>query len=158
MTSPPTSGVAEPDEAKSRWQTGVMLGGAGFVAAFVLVAMIGVTILAIATGGDDEPAATTTAESGETGDATGGGPTIVATEFAFTPPVVQIGTQAELTLVNEGAAFHNLEIEGVDGFILEAQAGESATGSIELAAGNYVMWCSVPGHREAGMEGSLIVG
>ncbi len=150
--------AAEAEGRQGDWRTGLLVGGAGFVAAFVLVAMVGVTILVVATGGDGEPSATATSESGEPGDDAGGGQTIVATEFAFTPPITQSGTQVELTLVNEGAAFHNLEIEGVDGFLIEVDAGESATASIELAAGNYVLWCSVPGHREAGMEGSLIVG
>ncbi len=157
MATTPPSDVVEPPASDKRWQTGVILAGAGFVAAFVLVAMIGVTILAIATGGDDEVATPAPGDTGEAGEAVGG-QTIVATEFAFTPPITQSGTQVELTLVNEGAAFHNLEIEGVDGFILEVDAGATDSGTIELAAGNYVLWCSVPGHREAGMEGSLIVG
>jgi uncharacterized cupredoxin-like copper-binding protein len=30
-------------------------------------------------------------------------------------------------------------------------------GEIDLAAGEYVFYCDVPGHRDAGMEGTLTV-
>jgi plastocyanin len=35
--------------------------------------------------------------------------------------------------------------------------GATTTLALELPTGNYVFFCSVPGHRESGMEGTLIV-
>jgi uncharacterized cupredoxin-like copper-binding protein len=42
-------------------------------------------------------------------------------------------------------------------FIIEAGAGSMATGQLALEAGSYAFYCSLPGHREAGMEGVLEV-
>jgi plastocyanin len=39
----------------------------------------------------------------------------------------------------------------------ELVAAGNATVSTDLAAGSYVFYCSVPGHRQAGMEGTLTV-
>jgi len=129
------------------------MAAAGFVAAFILVVMLGVTVLAIGTRDSTESTGTDV----EAAAGAASGQTIVATEFAFAPPITEVTGLVEITLVNDGAAFHNLEIEGVDGFIIEVEASESATASIDLAAGDYVLFCSVPGHREAGMESALIV-
>ncbi len=85
-----------------------------------------------------------------------------ATEFAFSLEPSHPAGLVSMTLVNEGQTFHNLEIIGLDGesmpgFVLEADPGQEATGEIELAPGTYTLFCSVPGHREAGMESTLTV-
>lgn len=60
--------------------------------------------------------------------------------------------------VNEGAIPHTLVIEDVDGFKLEvAAAGDEDEGTADLEAGSYVLFCDVPGHRDAGMEATLEV-
>jgi uncharacterized cupredoxin-like copper-binding protein len=38
---------------------------------------------------------------------------------------------------------------------LEAEAGETAEGAFDLAAGSYAMICNLPGHYQKGMYGSL---
>jgi uncharacterized cupredoxin-like copper-binding protein len=66
-----------------------------------------------------------------------------------------------LTLLskNESSIPHNIALEG--GGVNEE--GEVVTGggtsevSADLSAGEYVFFCSVPGHREGGMEGKLTV-
>lgn len=61
---------------------------------------------------------------------------------------------------NVGSAEHDLVIEELDGAVVIdlVAGGESATGSISLDEGTYTLYCTVVGHREAGMEGSLDVG
>ena len=68
----------------------------------------------------------------------------------------------EVTLDDVGGAEHNIVIiganEGSDGPpIAQALPGESATGTVNLFEGDYVFYCSIPGHRAQGMEGELTV-
>jgi uncharacterized cupredoxin-like copper-binding protein len=41
--------------------------------------------------------------------------------------------------------------------LLVRAAGDVDTGRVELAPGEYTFSCVVPGHRAAGMEGTLVV-
>ena len=55
---------------------------------------------------------------------------------------------------------HNINLEDEAGETL--QSSDDVTGaateiSAELAPGEYVFFCSIPGHRESGMEGTLTV-
>lgn len=82
---------------------------------------------------------------------------ITATEFTYSPTRIAVDGEATFLLRNEGAVYHDLRIEGIDDFSLEALPDEDATGSVELEAGTYVLFCSVPGHRDAGMVAELQV-
>lgn len=63
----------------------------------------------------------------------------------------------EITFIyeNGGSLPHTLLIEGVEGFILEV--GDTDTGTVSLDAGEYVLFCDIPGHQGAGMEAPLTV-
>ncbi len=55
---------------------------------------------------------------------------------------------------------HNVNIESSAGKVLGATPtfqGGSKTLTLDLKAGTYKFFCSVPGHRMAGMEGTLTV-
>jgi uncharacterized cupredoxin-like copper-binding protein len=41
---------------------------------------------------------------------------------------------------------------------LVADGGKTVAGKLEAKAGNYTLFCDVPGHRAAGMEAKLVVG
>ncbi len=58
-----------------------------------------------------------------------------------------------IDMTNEGGLPHSLVIEGVDDFRLL----DDDRGTVELAAGEYVFFCDIPGHRDGGMEGTLSV-
>ena len=67
---------------------------------------------------------------------------------------------ASLTLANSSPVEHNVTIENSAGTIVGGTttfAGGSHTIQISLKAGKYKFFCSVPGHRQAGMEGTLTV-
>ncbi|MDP8977087.1 MAG: plastocyanin/azurin family copper-binding protein [Actinomycetota bacterium] len=79
-------------------------------------------------------------------------------DYSDAPQAADPG-EATVELVNEGAIVHNVVIEGVSPTpIAQAQGGQTETGTVELEPGEYVYYCSIPGHREAGMEGRLEVG
>jgi len=84
---------------------------------------------------------------------------VVAGDMYFDPVDIRVdaGATVNLVLENEGAAFHDLTIPALD-FILAADGGSDAIGSIVVSEpGAYEFLCSVPGHAQAGMTGTLLV-
>ena len=84
--------------------------------------------------------------------------TVVAHDIFFDPDEVTVPADTDVTfaLPNEGAAPHNFSIDelGIDVDILP---GETQEVVINAPAGEYEFYCNVPGHKEAGMAGTLIV-
>lgn len=67
---------------------------------------------------------------------------------------------ATLTLTNNSPIAHNVTLENSAGAKVAATTtfdGGSHTIPLNLKAGTYKFFCSVPGHRMAGMEGTLKV-
>jgi plastocyanin len=67
----------------------------------------------------------------------------------------------ELTIDSKNAqpTGHNIAVEGngVDDKGPVVQGGATSTVKVDLKPGEYTFFCSVPGHREGGMEGKLTV-
>jgi plastocyanin len=63
-----------------------------------------------------------------------------------------------IELANDSSVPHNVAVEG-EGVDEESETvtGEPTTLMVELEPGTYTFYCSVPGHREGGMEGTLTV-
>lgn len=84
--------------------------------------------------------------------------TVVAGDMFFEPAELSIGAGSiAIELVNDGAIVHNLVIEQTGTKVVEAQGGASNTGTVTLEPGTYTFYCDIPGHRQAGMEGTLEV-
>jgi plastocyanin len=58
-----------------------------------------------------------------------------------------------------GATGHTLAIQDpkFDGFLLTTDAGGPKAGKVQLAAGKYTLYCTVPGHEAQGMKATLTV-
>ena len=61
-----------------------------------------------------------------------------------------------IKLESEGGQ-HTLVFDGgkVPGFKLQASSGKSDELKVDLKPGKYTIYCDIPGHREAGMEGTI---
>ena len=105
------------------------------------------------------------------------------TNFAYAPEVLEVGAGEvlEIAIQNVEAVLHDFTIDEIDADVhvsylagtgqhghAESQVDadvhfaltEAGTGVVHVKIhepGEYVFYCSVPGHREAGMEGTLIV-
>jgi plastocyanin len=65
-----------------------------------------------------------------------------------------------IDFTNQSSVPHNVTIENSAGEEIgetETLAEGSASATVDLKPGTYTFFCSVPGHREAGMEGKLVV-
>lgn len=85
---------------------------------------------------------------------------VVGNEFNFNPSSISVKAGEEIRIVfkNVGRAPHNLVIEGLEIKTKTISGGQTDT--IEFKAsdlGTYTFFCSISGHRVAGMEGNLKV-
>ena len=62
----------------------------------------------------------------------------------------------EVELVGEGGV-HTLLIDGVDSFELRVDGEEKDAKKVRLEPGKYTIYCDIPGHRDGGMEATLVV-
>ncbi len=82
---------------------------------------------------------------------------ITEREWGLEPAAVSVKDgSVTFEVTNAGALEHNFEIEGA-GKIELLLPQESKTLEVKLAAGTYTIMCSLPGHKEAGMVGTLTV-
>jgi plastocyanin len=111
-------------------------------------------------GGAEKPAK----ESG--GESEGGGATVdiatpEGTELAYTTKSASAPAgQVSIEFENPEALQHDVAIEDSSGKVVAQTAlvsEGSTTTTTNLKPGKYTFFCTVPGHRQAGMEGTLTV-
>ena len=133
-------------------------------ALFVLAAL-GVT----ACGGDDDDSSGTVAETTSSTTAsttTGGGATVKfeadpsgALAFTHTDVSAPAGNDT-IEFDNPSSVGHDVVIEDSDGNEVartDVITGTTTTATADLQPGSYTFFCSVDGHRDEGMEGTLTV-
>ena len=110
-------------------------------------------------------AAAPSSASASSSSAGGGGLALAANpsgQLKFTEKTLtaKAGT-VKIDFTNMAPLSHNLTIEqGTSGPVVGATPtfmGGSKTLTVKLKPGTYTFFCSVPGHRAAGMQGTLIV-
>jgi plastocyanin len=83
---------------------------------------------------------------------------VEATSYEYGPPEIDIRAGEDVAIVlSADDVEHDFVIEELDTHI-SAQPGETTEGGLRVdEPGRYTFYCSVSGHREAGMEGTLVV-
>ena len=97
---------------------------------------------------------------GETGLQPDGSFIIVGTEFAFEPETIQIPVNEEAVIEfrNLGTVDHDLVIEEFDVATGSMRIGSKKTVRFTpTVLGEFELICSIPGHPDAGMTGTVIV-
>ena len=81
-----------------------------------------------------------------------------ATSFAFDPDTITVRAGEDVAIVlRSDDILHDFTIDDVDVHVA-AEGGETAEGGMRIdEPGTYDYYCTVAGHREAGMEGTLTV-
>jgi plastocyanin len=91
----------------------------------------------------------------------GGTPTLTidAHDIYFTPKQVKAPAgKLKIDYVEQGTQQHTLVIDGAKDFKLEVGPGsKNASGTVDLAPGEYSYYCTIPGHRAQGMSGTITV-
>lgn len=117
---------------------------------------------------ESESAGSKEAEGGEAAgkpEASGPGGTVklAASESELKFDTTELTTKpgkVTIDFENPSAIPHNVQIENEKGEVLggtETIASSEESATVELEPGTYTFFCSIPGHREAGMEGKLVV-
>jgi plastocyanin len=76
--------------------------------------------------------------------------------FQPTTFTIKADRPVEVVLRNVGVAPHNFSIDALN-INQDVLPGQTETVTVKAAPGTYEFYCNVPGHKEAGMVGTLIV-
>ena len=120
------------------------------MSALRLISVLGLGVgLTLTACGDDDDSSNASATGGSEQTVT-----VKATDALKFEPDHLTATAGVIHIVedNAGVTTHTFVIDGTDFKLVDDDSGD-----IDLAAGEYVFYCDVPGHRAAGMEGTLTV-
>jgi plastocyanin len=125
----------------------------------LLVPLAALALLVAACGGGNGESATTSSGGG------GGGSTVKvaadpsgALKFDTTSLEATAG-KVTIDFTNDSSISHDVKIDGngISGEGTDQVTGGSTSATVDLQPGTYTFYCSVDGHRAAGMEGTLVV-
>lgn len=132
---------------------------------WLMAALVGVMSVTLAACGDDaKPAPGSTAVSATAGPTAGAANNgekfkVVLNEWSITPSTLEVPSGPATLVVSNGGTFaHNLTIVGTDSKTANFTTADGPqTLEINLQPGTYQWECSITGHPEKGMKGTLTV-
>jgi plastocyanin len=131
----------------------------------LLIVLAACALALAACGGGNEAATTGGGATTSAGGGGGGGSTVQisadpdgALKFEQTSVEATAGS-VTIDFTNDSSLSHDVKIEGngVSGEGTDQVTGGSTSATVDLQPGTYTFYCSVDGHRAAGMEGTLVV-
>ena len=144
--------------------------GKRLLAVIAMLLAVGLMGFAVGCGDDDEDesadtAATTSATTAESGGGGGGAQSVSMIDYGFEPSDATAASGDSIDLTNDGDVPHNYTIVEGDptGGGTEVAAsddiapGESGSLTVDAEPGDYGVLCTIPGHAEQGMVGSIKV-
>lgn len=83
---------------------------------------------------------------------------VVSHDIYFEPKELTIpaNTDVAVSLPNQGVTLHNFSIDALD-ISVDIEPGATEEAIINAPAGTYEFYCDIPGHKAAGMVGTLTV-
>jgi nitrite reductase (NO-forming) len=142
VSATPTPSTQEPGTPRDRW-----------IVLAVTVAAISMLAAFVAAG-------IAARDGGSSGVAAGGTETfeISLTEMAVTPASIEVpaGTEVVVNVTNDGTMPHDLALDGEVGTAM-LDPGESEEVSLGVVEATTQAWCTVPGHKDAGMVMDIVV-
>jgi len=147
------------------------------VAALLVLAIAALALVACgSSGGGSESSSTSTTGAEETSAAGGEGKSESSGGGAVSTLAIEADPGGQLAFTTTEATAkagkvtidfnnpqglpHDVKIESESGKQLggtETVSDGSTSATVDLKPGTYTFYCSIPGHREAGMEGTLVV-
>lgn len=136
-----------------------------------LIAIVAFPATLAACGSSDDTSSTaassdtsTTASSTESSTTAGGGSaqsvSLGETEYKIDPSDASVKAgSVTFDVSNDGQTTHNVEIEGngVEDGTDDLAPGSSGSFTADLKPGTYTMYCSIDGHEDLGMKGTITV-
>lgn len=123
---------------------------------FASIAVMSLLVLS-ACGGDDD------SNGNGNGDSGGSSVDMEMGEMYFDPEEVSADAGSDLTINfdNAGNQLHDFTIDDFDGERVHVEVASGEEDSVTLTmpdeAGEFEFYCTIPGHRDAGMHGFLTV-
>jgi plastocyanin len=129
-----------------------------FTSTFATLAVAGLLAAGCGGGGGGGGASKTVTVTAPAG---GGTPTVTieAHDIFFVPKEIKAPAgKLDIHYVEDGSQQHTLVIQGIKNFKLEVGPSTSSDSAIvTLAPGSYTYYCTIPGHRAQGMQGTITV-
>lgn len=84
--------------------------------------------------------------------------TVAADSFSYDPEEISVDAGEDVAIeLTSDDIFHDFVVEKGGGHVVGANGGETKRGGLRLdKPGDYTFYCSVSGHRAAGMEGTIV--